>query len=700
MRTGTSPVGSSPVHRPSLLSALFGTTLLAAACGGEGPKVAPTPPPPVLPSNLPHQSGVALDGLLTRNHGDACVECHADVVEAYTSSGMFDALTLPAGDGSVEAAHVGAEVVHEPTGMRVLFTARDGRYVQRLRYLDPAGVERAYHESPVDLVVGSGHAARSYFHVRDGQVFQLPLTWFSETGRLALSPGGGFEDDAIRFAPRLCVACHAGDVTPRAAGEELGFHGEVSLGISCARCHGDAASHCETGDPAEIVNPARLPVERQSEICYQCHMSGTAMLKPRAVFSGYQPGRPLGEVMGIFLPQGGGAGKTGIASHARRLEASRCFREGADMTCTTCHDPHEGHRSDKAGQEARRGCLVCHDRDSCGEAHDVRGERACADCHMARVPSADVVHTRTTDHWIQRRPVVFPAEKTGGPLELARAAAAGLPLTNALDPTDELPGSVLLKARAYLMGAETGTNLLRADVTGYVQAAARLVEQQLAAVPGDVDALVLRARILRHSEQYALALQAAEAALRSDPASHAALTQAALSEGSMGRREPAVARLRAAWDLYPTAEHVPRALCDMLVALGRPAEALDVFDEMRRRLGPSLQRALGAARVAAACGLEGRGLPHAYDVLMFRPREPEFLVLAAELCRRSEQPPEQARVLFEEALLRDDRSVPALLGLAHLALEGRDAPRAREFARRAAAIAPGAPAVRDLLRRL
>src|SRR5262249_53973359 len=92
------------------------------------------------------------------------------------------------------------------------------------------------------------------------------------------------------IVPRLwnanCVPCHSvagqpGAATPRETPDTR----VAELGIACEACHGPGGEHVRVnGDPARryarhlasdgdptIVNPRRLPPERASEVCGQCH---------------------------------------------------------------------------------------------------------------------------------------------------------------------------------------------------------------------------------------------------------------------------------------------------------------------------------------------------------------------------------------------------------------------------------------------
>ena len=104
------------------------------------------------------------------------------------------------------------------------------------------------------------------------------------------------------------------------------------------------------------------------------------------------------------------------------------------------------------------------------------------------------------------------------------------------------------------------------------------------------------------------------------------------------------------------------ALADYYVWLGRSDDALRVLNDLMTKRDEG-----GAAKARAASILYDRG------------------------------DRQQAAGMIDEILARDQSSVAGLLLKARMALDAQDTARAREYAHRAASVAPQSPAVRDLL---
>ena len=75
-----------------------------------------------------------------------------------------------------------------------------------------------------------------------------------------------------------------------------------------------------------IVNPSKLPIALQMDVCQRCHIQGNAVLNEGKSFSDFRPGMKLSSVMNVFMPVYKGDEDAHImASHAERLKMSKCF---------------------------------------------------------------------------------------------------------------------------------------------------------------------------------------------------------------------------------------------------------------------------------------------------------------------------------------------------------------------------------------
>ncbi len=282
-------------------------------------------------------------------------------------------------------------------------TERDVNFYHLSYQIGFDGKETNIVETQADFAIGSGNHARTYVHrAAEGKLVELPVSWYPEDGgHWAMSPGYDRADqkDFRRIVPDECLFCHSAKVSEPVA-------------IDCQRCHGPGSAHVKAAGSGHasaetirraIVNPARLNRDRQLEVCMQCHLETTSRYVPNAIrrydrsaFS-YRPGQPLGDYA-IYFDHGkdGQGDRFEIAHAAYRLRKSACFR-ASQMTCTTCHDPHQV----QTAEHYVAVCRTCH-----AVAHRAEKQLAsanCLGCHMPKRRAEDAVHVVMTDHYIQRR---------------------------------------------------------------------------------------------------------------------------------------------------------------------------------------------------------------------------------------------------------------------------------------------------------
>src|SRR2546426_11513829 len=129
----------------------------------------------------------------------ACQPCHFAIAESYAqtpmarSSGRADSISLPT----------------------ARFTANGHRYRIEDNQLifQESGSE---FKVPMDFLIGSGAAGRSFLFSRDRYLFELPVTWYSHKNMWDASPGYEGERGVKlnRAVEPSCLFCHSSQVRP------------------------------------------------------------------------------------------------------------------------------------------------------------------------------------------------------------------------------------------------------------------------------------------------------------------------------------------------------------------------------------------------------------------------------------------------------------------------------------------------------
>jgi len=351
----------------------------------------------------------------------ACTPCHAGIVRSFRQVGMSKSFYRPRPDDVIEDFGK-LPFRHQRSGDVMEVRWRKGRLVFRRWQLDAAGKTINNFEQPVDWILGSGHHSRTYlFQTANGELYQLPLAWYSQTKEWAMAPGYDRRDhEGVQRRARLeCLFCHNAysDVAENKQNgywRNQGLPAQLPEGIGCQRCHGPGAEHVRRASSAEsdaavkaaIVRPTRLDASLRNDVCYQCHMQPSVAVPGIRRFGrdidSFRPGQRLSSyLLRVDITDAGMArdDRFEINHHPYRLEQSRCFRESAGrLSCLSCHDPHRKVPEPERAAHYRAVCIGCHK-----DAH--RATEDCVSCHMPRRRTQDVVHVVMTDHKISRGPV-------------------------------------------------------------------------------------------------------------------------------------------------------------------------------------------------------------------------------------------------------------------------------------------------------
>ncbi len=339
----------------------------------------------------------------------SCVSCHRELSRSHEKS--RHARTFHHGPGLLELP-IPDRPLTDPDDSKVTHAFR--RDNERVKVETRAGdkvyqlvVDYAFGVSDRYVTMIGRDDERSYrmlrlscYHGSDG------LSW----GRTAIAVSDSTTAESVRGGPIAvrdgvvrCLYCHVTNHRDfRDPPPETGVSPAVAdSGIGCERCHGPGGNHLKAIQAgfrdSSIVNPGIRGSRAIGELCANCHIVGAVADIRRG------PDEPRH-----------------VRSPGLTLTFSRCFSDSKGaMSCLTCHDAHRDDRGTPSFYEAK--CLACHasqavplEPSAGAPAGSISGGRTkasacpisparnCVECHMPKVPVADL-HRSLTDHYIRVR---------------------------------------------------------------------------------------------------------------------------------------------------------------------------------------------------------------------------------------------------------------------------------------------------------
>jgi hypothetical protein len=333
---------------------------------------------------------------------DACRSCHAPQVDSFHQTAHFLTSAAPT-EKSILGKFTPGDNILKTVNPNLYFqmdTKQDGFFQTAVAGTHPRTERFA-------VVVGSGEKGQTYLFWDEDQLFQLPVSYWTNLGWVN-SPGyrDGFADFDRPIIAR-CLECHATYFQALPPPSNRYTSSGFSLGIQCEKCHGPGREHVDQekskpASPTTILNPARFSRDRQMDLCAWCHAGHGQPLLPS--FS-YLPGNALDKYI-HFPPADPNTPLDVHGNQVDMLKQSRCFREST-MTCLTCHNVHAPQHS--LADFSQR-CLTCHKPDSTTFAkadHPVTTN--CIDCHMPKQETNLIVfdfagkkvRPQMRNHWIK-----------------------------------------------------------------------------------------------------------------------------------------------------------------------------------------------------------------------------------------------------------------------------------------------------------
>ncbi len=404
------------------------------------------------------------------NHSDSaryvgmntCKLCHQGIYNTFINTGMgksFDIATKLKSSGDFK----NATFFDKENDLHYkAFWDKDSLYIKEFRIGNDTTCLRT---EQVNYIIGSGQHTNSHIQNVNGYLNQMPMTFYTQKRKWDLPPGfeNGMNTHFTRKIGLECMSCHNG-YPDFVMGSENKYK-FVPSGIDCERCHGPGSIHVnqkqigikvDTSKQIDysIVNPSKLSIDLQFDICQRCHLQGNAVLKNGHSFYDFKPGQKLSDHISVFLPKYKSADDEFImASHADRLKQSACFIKSIEkqktknqlkpykgaMTCITCHNPHVSVREINKNI-FNDACKGCHGSGQLAVSPSEICKTNCVNCHMPSSGSIDIPHVTVHDHYI-RKPIT---KKEKDKIK----EFIGLYAINEKDPSDKT------KARAYIQQYE------------------------------------------------------------------------------------------------------------------------------------------------------------------------------------------------------------------------------------------------------
>jgi predicted CXXCH cytochrome family protein len=474
-------------------------------------------------------------------------------------------------------------VDHQPSGFSYTMVERDGAYYQRRHTLDFEGKPTNIVEQKIDYVIGSGNHARTYLHrTSQNKLIELPVSWYTErSGSWAMSPGydSKNQEDIRRTITPECLFCHNGyprmdQTSDKARGQSNVFPAELPEGIDCQRCHGPGRAHVAAASErhpnakvvrASILNPQNLTRTGQLELCMQCHLETSSRHMPNELRAydrdllSYRPGQPLGDYKIYFDRAKDPKDDTFEVAHAAyRLRKSKCFLQ-SEMTCTTCHDPHDIPRGDEATKSYVAVCQSCHQ--SVTHTVALPASSNCISCHMPKRRTEDVVHVVMTDHFIQR---YKPLRDLLAPLAETVEAESGTKVVPYYPKTQGARSDLYL-AVAEVHNEKDSESLLRLQ---------KILADQSPSAPEPYVAL---GQAYARRGENTTAIQWFDAALKQKPEYLPAIREIVPALFATSQDDRAIQVLRQATKRYPDDDQLLTNLGNVLLRHNLPNEARDAL---------------------------------------------------------------------------------------------------------------------------
>lgn len=181
-------------------------------------------------------------------------------------------------------------------------------------------------------------------------------------------------------AGQICLGCHT-------TGYSILEKTYSEPAVGCEACHGPGREHVDSGGlEGKIVNPSKLPADRNRMVCGQCHSLGVDPTgkHPFPVFEGSAPYLPGDDLAVSFIDSAPVATLQG-GEYSTFVNSPEPY---SSQLCTDCHNPHgNGEVVSMLVDPSSTLCKRCHSNPLSGidqvdeESHWGADRHNCWECH-------------------------------------------------------------------------------------------------------------------------------------------------------------------------------------------------------------------------------------------------------------------------------------------------------------------------------
>jgi len=244
---------------------------------------------------------------------------------------------------------------------------------------------RTFTKEQVLYTIGNQWKQR-YITRLNGELYILPAQYNLETGEWK-----PYHPEDWRQRPWLknCGGCHL-------TGLDYKSKRFIEPGVGCEACHGPGADHVNASRDEDfaktIVNPSRLAVGLQVQVCGSCHTRGKDPSGEHGYPANFKPGMSLVSVYEPVTPEDNGKrfwpNGHSKSHHQQYLDWQHSAHAAEGVTCISCHTTHTTGSSTRYQTRlpGNQLCLNCHTQNtSAMGVHSIHDFNNCIGCHMAKI---------------------------------------------------------------------------------------------------------------------------------------------------------------------------------------------------------------------------------------------------------------------------------------------------------------------------